>query len=258
MLRVENIGYEIGKTTLLKAVSLALEPGKLHLIIGPNGAGKSTLIKVITHQVKAKTGTIYYHNKDVKQFTSQDLAKIRSVLSQNIDLAFPLSVREVVMMGRYPHFTGMPEQKDLKAVEEAMLFFDVSHMQERNYLTLSGGEKQRVQFARVLAQIWYPVPGEGRYLFLDEPLTFLDIRYQFDFMHKMKELLKSGDLTIIGVVHDLNLAAKFADHLMLMKDGKIIATGNRQEVLTKEHLFSAYHLSPIVHYENGEMYLFFQ
>ncbi len=127
-----------------------------------------------------------------------------------------------------------------------------------DYLTLSGGEKQRVHFARVVAQIWYPIKESCRYLVLDEPLTFLDVHYQFHFMRKLQELLKQQDIVIVGVVHDLNLAAKFADHLILLHQGKLLAAGTKKEVLTKEHMKTAYRLEPIINSDEKGMYLFFE
>ena len=149
-------------------------------------------------------------------------------------------------MGRYPHFTGKPAPQDEAACLEAMQFFDVSGLAGRNYLTLSGGEKQRVHFARVVSQIWYPVKECCRYLILDEPLTFLDVHYQFDFMYKLQELLKNKDLVVIGVVHDLNLAARFADKIILLHQGKILADGDIRTVLTKENILTAYQIEPTI------------
>ena len=257
MLSVKNITYTIGQKVLLEEVSIDFEPGHLHLIIGPNGAGKSTLIKVIGNQIVATSGSVFYGEKDILTTSNADMARIRAVLSQNIELAFPLKVAEIVMMGRYPHFTGQPAAKDETACTEAMELFDIADMAERNYITLSGGEKQRVHFARVLSQIWYPVDGQCRYLLLDEPLTFLDVHYQFDFMHKLVALLKSRDIVVIGVVHDLNLAAKFADKIVLLHHGKILAAGDKYTVLTKDNIKAAYQLEPVMHYEGDNLYLFF-
>jgi iron complex transport system ATP-binding protein len=257
MLAASNITYKIGAKTLLDDVSVAFEPGKLNLIIGPNGAGKSTLIKVLCNQQVAAKGKVTYDGKDIHQFSVADLAKRRAVLSQNIELAFPLTVEEVVMMGRYPHFSGKPQAQDLKACSEAMDFFDVAGMANRNYMTLSGGEKQRVHFARVVAQIWYP-PSEGsRYLILDEPLTFLDVFYQFDFMYKVVELIKQQGVVVVGVVHDLNLAARFADQVTLVCNGKILANGSKEEVLSKTNIKAAYHMEADISTHNGKMQLFF-
>jgi iron complex transport system ATP-binding protein len=257
MLSAKNITYKIGDKTLLDNVSVDFAAGQLNLIIGPNGAGKSTLVKLLCHQIKPSTGIIHYAGKDVNSYSVRELACMRAVLSQNIDLAFPLNVAEVVLMGRNPHFSGQPKARDIKACTEAMQFFDVFDMADRNYITLSGGEKQRVHFARVLAQIWYPVDGQLRYLILDEPLTFLDVHYQFDFMRKIKKLLESTDLVVIGVVHDLNLAAKFAHQITLLHDGKVLANGDKHAVLSKENIKIAYRLEPVIHHENGAMYLFF-
>jgi len=257
MLKVQNVGYQIDNKQLLEDVSIDFDAGKLHLIIGPNGAGKSTLIKVLCKQIIPQKGNINYDNKEISHFTFSQLAAIRAVLSQNIELAFPLRVSELVMMGRYPHFRGKPSSKDVQACEEAMIFFDVADLAERNYMTLSGGEKQRVHFARVVAQIWYPTPNQYRYLILDEPLTFLDVHYQFEFMHKILKLLESKDLVVIGVVHDLNLASKFADQIILLHQGKILAAGDKHKVLSKENIKTAYQLEPILHYKEDAMYLFF-
>lgn len=258
MLQAKNITYKVGDKKLLDDVSVTFEPGKLNLIIGPNGAGKSTLVKVLCNQVQPQQGEVLYGNKSLKTFSIAELAKVRAVLSQNIDLAFPLTVAEVVMMGRYPHFSGKPTAKDTTACIEAMRFFDVLHMAERNYLTLSGGEKQRTNFARVVAQIWYPMPDSCRYLVLDEPLTFLDVHYQFDFMHKVIELLQAKDLVVVGVIHDLNLAAKFADQIVLLNKAKLLSSGNRETVLSKENIKTAYQLEPVIYTENNAMHLFFE
>lgn len=260
MLEAKDITVRIGEKILLDKVSVQFEPGKLNLIIGPNGAGKSTLMKVLSRQMTHYEGKVYYQETDSKKIPDKRLAEMRAVLSQNIDLAFPMKVWEVVMMGRYPHFTGSPRHLDEEACEEAMDFFDVKDMADRNYLTLSGGERQRVHFARVLTQIWYSIPNQSRYLLLDEPLTFLDIHYQFQFMHKLMELLKEKDLVVVGVVHDLNLAAKFGDLIHLIQNGKLVASGPKEEVLTAEHIGKAFHLQPVIYKDEakGSIHLFFE
>lgn len=260
MLEAKEITFKIVEKVLLDKVSVQFEAGKLNLIIGPNGAGKSTLMKVISRQLTDYQGTVSYNQADSKALSDKKLAQMRAVLSQNIDLAFPLKVWEVVMMGRYPHFTDAPRQIDRDACEAALEFFDVMYMAERDYLTLSGGERQRVHFARVLTQIWNPIPNQGRYLLLDEPLTFLDIHYQFQFMHKLRELLKEKDLVVVGVVHDLNLAAQFGDVIHLIQEGKLIASGTKHEVLNTKNIKKAFHLEPVIYHnkEKGSLHLFFE
>src|SRR5689334_20259106 len=154
MLQATNITYSVGQKRLIEDISASFAPGKLHLIIGPNGAGKSTLIKVLARLLRPAGGTVKYEGLDVRDAREADLARHRAVLSQAIEVAFPLTVREVVMMGRYPHFGGRPGPIDEKIVDDVMQHFDVTEFSERNYQTLSGGERQRVNFARVLAQLW--------------------------------------------------------------------------------------------------------
>jgi iron complex transport system ATP-binding protein len=151
----------------------------------------------------------------------------------------------VVMMGRYPHFSGRPAARDTTVVAEVMRYCDVADLAERSYPTLSGGEKQRVNFARVLAQIWEPRPDGGRYLFLDEPLTFLDIGHQIDLMRKLRELAAAPDLTVVGVVHDLALAARFADQLVLLHQGAVLAAGAPAAVMTPETVHAAFGVEPV-------------
>ena len=153
-------------------------------------------------------------------------------------------------MGRYPHFGGRPGPADEKVVDEMMDFFDVAEFSGRDYQTLSGGERQRVNFARVLAQLWptgtepSTLPAACRYLFLDEPLTFLDIHHQIGFMKKVREFAGSPDVVTVGVVHDLNLAARFAVQIVLLNNGKIVTSGSPAEVLTAAHIRDVFSVEP--------------
>lgn len=258
MLKAENISVRIGGKTLLDKVDAEFLPGKLNLVIGPNGAGKSTLMKVLSRQMTGYDGKVLYGGVNSRALRGKALARMRAVLSQNVDLAFPLKVWEIVMMGRYPHFAGSPRAVDEEACLAALKFFEVEEMADRNYMTLSGGERQRVHFARVLTQLWYPAPGHGRYLLLDEPLTFLDVHYQFQFMHKVIDLLRQPDLVVVGVVHDLNLAARFGDVVHLIQNGRLVASGPKEVVLTETNVQNAFHLKPIIYREERGLRLFFE
>jgi len=249
MLEAQEVSFSVSGRELLSGVSATFDASQLHLIIGPNGAGKSTLVKLLARLTRPTNGTILYEGTDVTATSEMILAKKRAVLSQAIEVAFPLSVREVVMMGRYPHFGGRPGPADQTLVDEMMSLVDITEFAERNYQTLSGGERQRVNFARVLAQVWptefqisdFP---QCRYLFLDEPLTFLDIHHQIDFMKKVRDFASADDAVVIGVVHDLNLAARFADRLYMIDQGRIIAAGTPDEVLTAELIRKVFAVEP--------------
>jgi iron complex transport system ATP-binding protein len=191
-------------------------------------------------------GQVLYDGQDTARRNERDLARCRAVLSQAVEVAFSLPVRELVMMGRYPHFGARPDAADREVCDEVMQFFDVAAMAGRDYGTLSGGEKQRAQFARVLAQIWRPLERRSRFLFLDEPLTFLDIRHQIDFMQKIRVFASQNDVVVVGVVHDLNLAAQFADRLLLLHEGRILADGSTWDVLTEDHLRTAFAVAPVL------------
>ncbi len=258
MLSATDLTVSINGARLLDQVSAAFAPGALSVVVGPNGAGKSTLVKVLARHLRPQAGVVHYEGRPLVTWTERDLARVRAVLSQNVALAFPLRVREVVLMGRYPHFTGAPGPRDEHACTEAMRYFDVIDWAERNYLTLSGGDRQRVQFARVMAQIWDPIPHGHRYLLLDEPLTFLDIRYQFDFLRRVRALLNGGDLVAVGVVHDLNLAARFADHVVLLAHGRVLAAGPPAEVCRAELIEEAFGIRPVVQMApSGRIHLLF-
>ena len=247
MLESHDIIFRVGGRELISDVSARFAPGRLHLIIGPNGAGKSTLIKVLARSLRPQAGTVSYDDTDVSTSHEADLAKRRAVLSQAVEIAFPLTVREVVMMGRYPHFGGRPGPVDQKTVDEMMDFFDVTEFSGRNYQTLSGGERQRVNFARVLAQLWHHDPEHStgcRYLFLDEPLTFLDIHHQIEFMKKIREFAMAPDVVTVGVVHDLNLAARFADNIVLLDKGRVVSDGEPSYVLTAERIREIFAVEP--------------
>ncbi|HST53485.1 MAG TPA: heme ABC transporter ATP-binding protein [Pyrinomonadaceae bacterium] len=256
MLEASNITFRVGDKALISGVSVSFAPGRLHLVIGPNGAGKSTLVKVLARLVRPQTGEVRYEGEDVRHASESDLAKRRAVLSQAVEVAFPLTVREVVMMGRYPHFGGRPGPADEHVTDEVMEFFDVTEFRDRDYQTLSGGERQRVNFARVLAQLWRdgsdtrPAGGSSaaqpscRHLFLDEPLTFLDIRHQIEFMKKVRAFTDAQDVVTVGVVHDLNLAARFADQIVLLDRGRVVASGTAAEVLTAERIREVFGVEP--------------
>lgn len=236
VLKTENIYYRIGTKIILNGINAEFKPGEFNMILGPNGSGKSTFLKVFSGEVKATEGSVIYNDRKIADLKKEELAKYRAVMSQQPELSFPLMVEEVVMMGRYPHFTFNPNKKDEDICNEVIERMNLRSFKERNYLTLSGGEKQRVQYARVLAQIWEKPATGYRYLFLDEPLNSLDINYQQEFLQIAREFTKE-DTIIVAVMHDINLAIQYADKLFFLKEGELVANGSPKDILT-EYLIS--------------------
>jgi len=260
MLKTEKIYYNIGKKLILNNISAEFNPGEFNMILGPNGSGKSTFLKIFSGEVTGYDGTVLYGGEKITHLKKEELAKSRAVMSQQPELSFPLMVDEVVMMGRYPHFIFNPGKKDESICNEVMERMNLTPFRERNYLTLSGGEKQRVQYARVLAQIWEKPKNGFRYLFLDEPLTSLDINYQQEFLQVSREFIK--DTVLIAVMHDINLAIQYADKLFFLKEGELLAQGTAKDILTEELIKNVFNVKtslinnpltnkPLVIYNNG-------
>lgn len=242
MLKTENIQYTIGQKVILNGISTVFQPGEFNMILGPNGSGKSSFLKIFSGETAKFNGSVFYGHQQITQIKKEELAKYRAVMSQQPELSFPLVVEEVVMMGRYPHFTFAPNKKDIRICMEVMDRMNLSSFRERNYLTLSGGEKQRVQFARVLAQLWEK-PAEGcRYLFLDEPLTSLDIKYQQEFLQIASGFLDEQTV-LVAVMHDINLAVQYGDQLFFLKEGALVSEGRSKNILTEELLRNVFDVS---------------
>ncbi|SEN23323.1 iron complex transport system ATP-binding protein [bacterium A37T11] len=236
MIKAESIEYWAGKRRLLHDVSLEVRKGEMLSIIGANGAGKSTLLKLLCGDQKAHAGTISLNGITIAELSSQQLAKMRAVLMQRHTLSVAFTVKEIVLMGRYPHFDVRPSQQDMEVVRLAMEDTGIIDMAARNYHTLSGGEQQRVQLSRVIAQI-RDVPHAV--LFLDEPTTGLDLLYQQQLLLIAKKMAGAGH-SIVTVLHDINFAAHYSDHILILKEGRMVAYGKPREVITGKHIQDAF------------------
>ncbi|MCB0510866.1 MAG: heme ABC transporter ATP-binding protein [Bacteroidetes bacterium] len=257
MIKVENLSYSVKGKNLLHNLDLEIQKGKIHFIIGPNGAGKSTFVHLAAGKLEAGSKNIWYEGRRLSEFSANALAQKRAVLSQFTEIAFPIQVLDVVMLGRYPYFTNNPSKEDRDIVEKCIALLDLESFRERNILSLSGGEKQRVHIARVLAQIWKAEKEEQAVLFLDEPLNSLDIYYQIFVLRLLKRLQEEQNLTIVGVVHDLNLAAQYADDLSIFYEGQVVATGLVDEIFTQEHIQLYFRLEgKLLEFEGKKQLLF--
>lgn len=232
MLKVKNISYAVKKKQLVKDVSFDVNVNEFVVIMGANGAGKSTLLKIIAASLEPSQGEVELNKIPLTTYSAVEIAKCRAVLSQHYSIAFPASVKEIVMMGRYPYFINNPTSKDEAIVEHVLHQMQVYDFVDRDYNTLSGGEAQKVQMSRVLAQIGQPTIGEtSKLLLLDEPVSHLDIKYQHQLLNVAKEYC-TKNMAVVAVLHDINLALKYADRILFMKQGSIINTLLKEEAVT--------------------------
>ena len=246
MLTAHNISVRIGKNIVVSEVNTAVEPGKVLALLGPNGAGKSTLLRALSGEIEPTSGEVRLDGKPVKSSTRHLQAKQRGIMPQRSTLSFPFSALEVALMGRTPHLKrGVETPEDIAIASASLQRTGVDHLQHRSYPTLSGGEGQRVHFARVLAQIWERSAVGNRYLLLDEPTSSLDLAHQHRTLSTARELAASG-VGVAVVVHDLNLASEYADTILLMKNGREQATGTPKEVLTPNNIQDVYDITAIV------------
>ncbi len=239
MLKASNISYNIKEKYLVKDINLNFGEGQFTVIMGQNGAGKSTLLKILANSMKNSTGDVNYNNKDIHSYHALELAKLRAVLSQHYDITFPITVDDIVIMGRYPHFKSVPSHEDIKICEEVMKQINIEDLKGREYGTLSGGEAQKVQMARVLAQIWEK--ETSKILFLDEPVSNLDMKYQHQIL-SMAQKISRENCIVIAVLHDINLSLTYADRIVFMKDGFIKYVLNDLKELSEEIILDIFNV----------------
>jgi len=239
MIEAHNLTVALSGRPILKAVSLEALAGQLTAICGPNGSGKTTTLKAISGDIRPESGDVIINGSAISELAPWRLAEMRGVLPQASTLAFPFTVTEVLRMGLSGR-TRTDGQADRAIMQKALSAVDLHGFEGRFYQELSGGEQQRVQLARVLCQIEAPVKeGQPRWLLLDEPVSSLDILHQLAIMRLARNFCKAGG-GVIAVMHDLNLTALFADHMVLMKNGAVSASGSPQAVLTDDILYRVF------------------
>ncbi len=231
MLKVGNLGCARGGCQILSGIDFCLEGGEVLAVLGTNGAGKSTLLATLSGELPRADGDIVLAGRPLDAWSAVARAQRLAVLPQSSSLAFAFSVEEVVLLGRLPHASGRDE--DRRIAREAMRAADIEHLQQRSYLALSGGERQRVHLARVLAQIWDS--AEPACLLLDEPTASLDLAHQRLILQQAREIAQRGNAVLL-VLHDLNLAARYADRLLLLDQGGMSALGTPWQVLQAERI----------------------
>lgn len=224
---IQDLSVIRNDKAIINHVSLTIEPGELTVILGPNGAGKSTLVSVLGGDIAPDAGHIALFGKNLRAWSTRDLARKRAVLPQHALLQFAFRAEEVVAMGRSALPAGSTEEEH-QAIAAAMEQTSTTHLKQRTFPQLSGGEQSRVSFARVLTQ-------ETPVILLDEPTASLDLRHQHDVMTVAQDIARAGG-TVIAIVHDINLACAYADRLILMDNGKIVASGTVWDVIRRDVL----------------------
>ncbi len=234
ILQARNISFGYEKTLVLKNIGFSIQGGDFVAIIGPNGSGKTTLLKIILGTLSPMEGDVLLDGKPVLSYTAKERAKKIGYVSQEPIFTFPLTVLELVSLGRYAHSNRFKQRvEDGQAVEDALRQTDSFTLRERKFTTLSGGERQKVLIARALAQT-------TRFLLMDEPTVHLDIYFQLQILKTLKELCWKKKSTVVAVLHDLNLISLFADKALLLKSGECLAFGKVEEVLNESSIKEAF------------------
>lgn len=241
VLKVENLSAGYEQKVVVDHVNLTIPTGKISVIMGANGCGKSTLLKAMTRIISPQSGKVTLNGESIHKMNPKKLARVCGMLPQTPVVPEGVTVSDLVMRGRYPHqkFLHKQTKEDLKAVTEAMEIMNIIELADRSIYELSGGQRQRVWIATALAQ-------ETEILFLDEPTTFLDMNYQVEILDLMTELNRQKQITIVMVLHDINMAARYAHYLYAMKDGKIWAEGSPKEIISREMIFNVFSMDSCI------------
>ncbi len=239
MLCIENLWFRYRKADILNDICLDLDKGEIISIVGPNGAGKSTLLKCIAQILKPGRGSVAIAGENAAKIKSPDLVKCIGYVPQDFPSRFPITVFEAVLMGRRPYISWRPSDKDLKIVSDLIKLMELSDLAMQDFDCLSGGQKQKVLLARAFAQ-------ETDLLLLDEPTSNLDLKHQLEVMEMISDMSNKKNIGVIMSVHDLNLAARFSDKIIMMREGKIFCRGKPDQVMTIQNIRAVYDVEVMI------------
>jgi len=233
--KIRDLCFSYGELPVLRDFNLTLEGGHFHGVLGPNGSGKSTLLDLMTANLKAAAGQVFFQGREVVEIPPAGLAARLALAPQDYSMHFPFTVREIVSMGRHPHIPrfASPQAEDLAAVDRAMREMAITHLADQQVTELSGGEKQRVALARTLAQ-------DTEVILLDEPTASLDVNHSLSVLRGLERRVNQEGRTVVAVMHDIGLAAAFCDRLVLIKQGRAHAAGPTDQVLNQQSIWEVY------------------
>ncbi|WGE51599.1 ATP-binding cassette domain-containing protein [Actinobacillus equuli subsp. haemolyticus] len=245
MIEIKNISHKIGNTTILNNINLHIPNGGITALIGANGAGKSTLLSLIARLQNTQSGQIWLNNYNIAEADSRKIAQHLAILTQDNVIHSRITVQDLLMFGRYPHHQGKISEHDRQVVEKALQRFELDQLKDRFLNELSGGQRQRALIAMTFCQ-------QTQHVLLDEPLNNLDMFHARELMRLLRKLTDELQLTTVMVVHDINMAAAYADTIVAMKNGEIIMTGSPEEIITPENLKTVFNLDAEVLEHNGK------
>lgn len=245
---VEGVSFSYGSIKALEDVTMTVGGGEMVGILGPNGSGKSTLLKCIDRILRPKAGVILVDGSDAARIRPREIAKLLGYVPQSASDVFPFTVFDTVLMGRRPHLGWNPSGRDLEVVSRTLEVLGLGRFALRRLNELSGGERQRVLLARALAQ-------QPQVLLLDEPTANLDIRHQLEVLDLISSLIKRGGISAVMAMHDVNLACRFSDEIILLHKGRVFAAGKPESVITEENMRAVYGVSVAISNDSGRPYI---
>jgi iron complex transport system ATP-binding protein len=232
-LRVENMEFSYPCVPVLKGVDMEISPGEILVVVGKNGAGKSTFIKCLNRILEPDNGKVFLGERELGKMPRKDIARSMAYLSQRNLYTFPVTVFDVVLSGRYPYQGWASNRKDEARVEEVLRMMELEDLAMRHFNEISGGQQQQVLIARAIVQ-------ESSVFLLDEPTNDLDIRHQLEVLETVRKITRQRNISAVITIHDLNLASRYADRVIMLKDGLIFASGNAVSVFTEKNIAQAY------------------